>query len=205
MFQDAAGTVPVTAAGQVVGRINDKSGRGNHATQATTAAKPLLQVVSGKYYLDFDGVDDRLAAATILTAQPISAFVGAKPDVTAVQRYFDTNSTSRMLMGLQSATTICIYAGVAVIEYTPSSMTANVVNTGIFNGASSSLRENGVQKVTGNPGTLGLNTVLSVGSSGTPHEWFNGRIYAMVILGRLATGTEITDTEAYVNSKTGAY
>jgi hypothetical protein len=32
MFQDDAGTVPVTAVGQAVGRILDKSGRGNHAT-----------------------------------------------------------------------------------------------------------------------------------------------------------------------------
>lgn len=42
MFQDSAGTTPVTAVEQPVGRILDKSGRGNHATQATTAAKPVL-------------------------------------------------------------------------------------------------------------------------------------------------------------------
>jgi hypothetical protein len=42
MFQDTAGTVPVTAVGQSVARINDKSGRGNHATQATSASRPLL-------------------------------------------------------------------------------------------------------------------------------------------------------------------
>lgn len=58
MFQDAAGTVPVTGAGQPVGRILDKSGRGNHATQATTANKPILQSIGGKLALVFDGVDD---------------------------------------------------------------------------------------------------------------------------------------------------
>jgi len=42
MFQDTAGTVPVTAVGQAVARINDKSGRGNHATQETLASRPLL-------------------------------------------------------------------------------------------------------------------------------------------------------------------
>ncbi len=42
LFQDAAGTVPVTAVEQPVGKILDKSGRGNHATQATTTKRPVL-------------------------------------------------------------------------------------------------------------------------------------------------------------------
>jgi len=44
LFQDAAGTTPVTAPGQVVGRILDKSGRGNHATQ--TGATSLMPIYS---------------------------------------------------------------------------------------------------------------------------------------------------------------
>ena len=40
LFQDSEGTVPVTAVEQPVGRILDKSGRGNHATQATTTKRP---------------------------------------------------------------------------------------------------------------------------------------------------------------------
>lgn len=42
MFQDAAGTTPVTAVEQPVGLILDKSGRGNHASQSTTTARPVL-------------------------------------------------------------------------------------------------------------------------------------------------------------------
>ncbi len=42
LFQDSAGTVPVTAVEQPVGRILDKSGRGNHAIQATTTKRPVL-------------------------------------------------------------------------------------------------------------------------------------------------------------------
>ena len=41
LFQDAAGTVPVTAVEQPVGLMLDKSGRGNHATQATTTKRPI--------------------------------------------------------------------------------------------------------------------------------------------------------------------
>ena len=48
MFQDAAGTTPVTAVEQTVGRILDKSGRGNHATQTTATSRPVL---SARYNL----------------------------------------------------------------------------------------------------------------------------------------------------------
>ncbi len=48
MYQDAAGTTPVTAVEQPVGKILDKSGKGNHATQSVTASRPVL---SARYNL----------------------------------------------------------------------------------------------------------------------------------------------------------
>lgn len=44
MFEDTAGTIPVTTPGQSVARINDKSGRGNNATQPTAASRPTYGV-----------------------------------------------------------------------------------------------------------------------------------------------------------------
>ena len=43
MFQDSAGTTPVTAVNQRVGKINDKSGNLAHATQATAGSRPTLR------------------------------------------------------------------------------------------------------------------------------------------------------------------
>ena len=45
LFQDASGTAPVTASGQLVGYVIDKSGNGNHASQATTSKKPVYRDV----------------------------------------------------------------------------------------------------------------------------------------------------------------
>jgi len=42
MFQDSAGNVRVTDVEQPVGLIRDKSGRGNHASQATPGSRPVL-------------------------------------------------------------------------------------------------------------------------------------------------------------------
>lgn len=43
LFQDAAGTTPVTTDGDPVGRMEDKSGNGNHATQSVAASRPVYQ------------------------------------------------------------------------------------------------------------------------------------------------------------------
>ena len=59
LFQDSAGTTPVTTAGQPVGLMLDKSGNGNHATQATAARRLTYQ--TGPARATIDKVDDRLS------------------------------------------------------------------------------------------------------------------------------------------------
>lgn len=87
MFQDSAGTTPAVV-GQPVGRINDKSGRGNHFTQATTAAKPILRSDGVNYYLEIDGVDDilLLTAAPLYAAGSATIIIGAR-GVAQVNKY----------------------------------------------------------------------------------------------------------------------
>ena len=43
LYQDPAGTTPVTAVEQPVGLMKDKSGRGNHAFQTTSTSRPTLR------------------------------------------------------------------------------------------------------------------------------------------------------------------
>ena len=58
MYQNAAGTIPVTAVGQPVGLMRDKSGRNNHAYQSASAARPILR--DNPKHIDFDLVYDKL-------------------------------------------------------------------------------------------------------------------------------------------------
>ena len=55
LFQDAAGTVPVTADGDPVGRMLDQSGNGNHAIQTVSADRTVYDVNSSMEYLAFNG------------------------------------------------------------------------------------------------------------------------------------------------------
>ena len=69
LFQDGAGTTPVTTAGQPVGRMLDKSGNDNHATQAIAAARPIYQTSPDR--ITVNKVEDRLSVTV-----PVSGFTG---------------------------------------------------------------------------------------------------------------------------------
>ena len=58
LFQDVAGTVPVTTNDNPVGKILDKSGNNNHATQTVSAARPLYKTEPSRLLLD--KVDDSI-------------------------------------------------------------------------------------------------------------------------------------------------
>ena len=58
LFQDAAGTTPVTADGDPVGLMLDKSGNGNHASQANSLRRPIYRTDGVLHWLEGDGVDD---------------------------------------------------------------------------------------------------------------------------------------------------
>lgn len=71
LFQDAAGTTPVTATGQPVGRMLDKSGNGHHAVQTSSAARPIYRHVNGRHWLEFDGI-----GAWMVLAAPVDIDTG---------------------------------------------------------------------------------------------------------------------------------
>ncbi len=83
MYKDAEGTTPVTAVEQPVGKILDKSGNGNHATQPITASRPTL---SARYNLltkteDFSDavwVRDSVSTTTSQYLSPIGTFTANK-------------------------------------------------------------------------------------------------------------------------------
>ncbi|MGL5004299.1 MAG: hypothetical protein ACRDAM_15275, partial [Casimicrobium sp.] len=61
LFQDIAGTIPATADGQTILRINDKSGRNLHLT-GTNGPTLRYSATYGRWYLECDGVNDFLSA-----------------------------------------------------------------------------------------------------------------------------------------------
>ena len=77
LFQDVAMTVPVTAAGQSVAAMRDKSGQGRHLTQPTVGKRPIFRTSGTVHWLETDGVDDELTVGSRLG-------LSSNPDVTVV-------------------------------------------------------------------------------------------------------------------------
>lgn len=94
MFQDAAGTTPVTAVGQSVGLIRDKSGNGIDFSQSTSTKRPVLGHDADGYYLQFTAANSQFlksASRVSLEMQTDSACIFSKAA-------FDTNTSSPVIL-----------------------------------------------------------------------------------------------------------
>lgn len=72
LFQDVAGTVPVTKDGDPVALMRDKSGNGNHALAPTSAARPIYKTDGILHWFKQDGTDDYMKTADFGLTQPVS-------------------------------------------------------------------------------------------------------------------------------------
>lgn len=93
LFQDSAGTVPVTTVGQPIGRALDSSPNNNHFSQATGARQPTYQADGAL----FDGIDDVLSGlSTNLNAVSRTILIGWTPTSSpaAVAAYFGNGAAN---------------------------------------------------------------------------------------------------------------
>lgn len=229
LFQDSAGTTPVTAIEQPVGRILDKSGRGNHASQSTTTSRPILrQEAGGQYYLAFDGTDDWLSTANInfSATDKMSVFAGVRKLSDASRRIvcelsadLNTNNGSFNANAPSATPATNKYAfatkgtATASLDITNAAYTAPITNVftslADISGDSAIVRLNAVQaglstdnQGTGNYGNYPIYIGARYGTT-TRSLFFFGRIYSLIIRGALTSGTQLTNTETWVAAKTG--
>lgn len=222
MFQDSAGTTPVTAVGQSVGKILDKSGRGNHATQATAGNQPVLQQdSSGRYYLLFNGTSSSMATSNINFTTTDKMFVCAGlrksvdssyPVLAEISSSWSLNSGTFTLGGGDPNGYAFGSRGTAssasvVIGY-DAPITNVLSGLGNISANQSILRINGTQAASSslNQGTGNYgNYPLYLGSRAGFSLFFNGRLYQLVVAGKNANTSEIRNTEKFINQSTGAY
>lgn len=224
MFQDTAGTTPVTAVGQSVALIRDKSGRGNHATQSTAASMPTIQQdANGCYYLSFDGSNDFLTAGDVcdLLTTDLTGHAGVKIVGSEAAVYGKTIygiATGRYSMYVSGGIYTAGYAnasGVQNADVVSTVPTAQVLTQRLFRSAGqNSLYRNGSQlaitSFTAESTSYNTAYRLLIGAysnSGDSGQQFylNGNIYGVVLrLAKSSTG-EIAATENWLNAKTKAY
>lgn len=228
LFQDSAGTIPVTAAGQPVGRMLDKSGRGNHAIQATSAARPTYQTSGGLHWIVFDGVDDVMIAPNhpFSFTGPVSAFIAfSKSGVTSFPTLFSAGAIGSAALNLNNTMAFqAMDAGWSTDIYSPSGVRAGPSiylgspYVGVFNIQNWSLHkisgtQGRVNSVSYTPTAYGSSSPAALNSgpmqigSYDPLQlgsgFYNGKMFGMVVRAVAATATEIISTEAFLNNKAG--
>jgi hypothetical protein len=225
MFQDAAGTTPVTAAGQPVGLILDKSGNGHHASQSTSTARPLFQIDgSGKHYLAFDGVDDYLSTSAIdLTGtDKVTVFSGSRVLSSNLAIVYET-STNALNNGAfyatsnEQATNIGTFlvsgtggGGVKTLTGQPAHAVTTAQFSSVFTTAidAAAANVNGVAQSMGifyggtSTGNFG-NWPLHIGARSGAAYPFPGNIYSLIIGGTAYDAATVLAAETWVADKTG--
>lgn len=222
LFKDAAGSQPVTADGDPVGLMRDKSGNGNHATQSVSASRPIYRTDGILHWLQFDGVDDllKLTALDMSAHADLNIFAAAQKVAghTSMIAEFGSNSLAGSfyfvagndagVVGWTSKShgnSNASSGHITKIE-SPASETAVLsIHHSIPNDLST-MRRNQVagidatfDKGTGNFG----NHDLYIGSRSSYGLFFNSRLYSFIVSGGQATTGEVANAEQYLAKKSG--
>ncbi|MFP0549292.1 hypothetical protein ACLDXX_12170 [Acinetobacter baumannii] len=225
MYQDAAGNIPVTDAGQPVGLIRDKSGRNNHAFATSSATRPILRknATTGAYYLEFDGSDDFLVTSSInfTATDKISLFAGVVKFATSVRILcelsadMNTNAGSFYLTapetadgryGFKSRGSGLSNAAMTALSSATSANDAAVISaSGNISEDTNKIRRNAV--ATSSTYELGVgnygNYPLYIGRRAGSSLPFNGHLYSLIGVARLSTDAETTNLEKAIAKNVG--
>lgn len=220
LYQDAAGTVPVTSDGDPVGKMEDKSGNGNHATQSVSASRPVYRTDGALHWLEAGGVDDYLkitnnlidvtldqvmsAALSTYDGKTSPYFIGTEPLDKGFELLLHHNS-ERLRPAV--VTTSGIVASNDTVSLT---INQNYVINERWDRSSGNLvlDKNGVEVVnaSGTPAdiqTPAIGYELFSGNGGNSARCWSGTMLGFVICSKTATDNEITELNNYMASKSG--
>lgn len=225
LFEDSAGATQATLNGPV-GRISDKSGRGNHLVQAATASKPILRDGGGTRFAEFDGIDDVLAslatlnlsgtdkatiilglrktsAVTGMVAELGSSFVGTPGGFYSVAGQ-DASNYGYSAASRGTAAAVARHSAPFSQPNNPDDCVITVAHD--IAGDLTTLQRNGAGLVSGTAdkgaGNL-ANDTLFVGARAGSSLFFPGRLYGLLVVGRLLSAAERADAEAWMAARSG--
>jgi hypothetical protein len=204
LWQDSARTTSVTTDADPVGALDDKSGNGRHATQATSGKRPTYKTsqFGSLSALDLDGTDDFLDA-TVTLSQPLTWFIVTDLDATATQQHLIDGNTNRNTVYVWTDGDFHFYAGSDVDSALAVDTSPHVI-VATFNGASSKLWVDGGSGVTGDTSTQGISSLLRIGiESGGSSGPVNGRIGELLGYTQALSTTDIDRAGNYLAAKWG--
>lgn len=206
MFQDSTGTIPVTADGQPVNLILDKSGNNHHALAPNATARPLYKTDGTYHWLQFDGVDDYIGCTWPSITALSTLFAGVnRTSSNSWVMFMPFTSSSKPFLGVcQAGAETPTDSGSGTPSYTVNNTLVSPSQRDVLHSA---IGVNSKKVVTIE--NIDFDDPVSpwsgfgFGLYGGFYPTFN--MYSTIAVGKQCTPTEITDTETWVNGKTGAY
>lgn len=225
LFQDAAGTTPVTAVGQTVKRWNDKSGNANNLSntastwtyQIDSSGNPYVQTDGSQFLGLASGINWTWTTGTATLALAIKPnTAGLSKDICGVGSVVSSTNvwscqtfSGGMLMyrrgsgtfGGRGSTTIGTTTTTFVTTLNLSGATQATENAYFTtNGVSPTLTNYGTGDTGGGIFSVGR---FRLGSGGSGNDFFTGRIYQMVLTAVVESAQTLLSLETYCGSKSG--
>ena len=229
LFQDAAGTIPVTVDGDPDGLIVDSSGNGNGASQSVSSARPTYKTDGTLRWIQPEGVDDRLNLGRALDHEEFTLVTSYRAGADN-QRLFDNrgtggpgnvkgwqfksrNDTGDIVTFDDGAGNAVQWSGGDPGIISPG-LDEDVVITIAYQSGQAIYRINGVDQgapsiITGGGlaamGSIvtGIGGLLFTARNAIATQSFDGRFYGGVLVNKYLGTSEIEKTESYFASLAG--
>ena len=180
---------------------------GNHATQTTTANKPVLRVTGGKYYGEFDGINDSLLTGNLALTNTFSIVVaGNLSSLPSQQTLIGEDTGGAQVYVTSGGAIVFAKVGTGVLATTAAGEVVAgtpFVATATLAGGNAIIRKNGVQKVsTASALTLSATTGARIGGTFAGAEYCAGSLSAVGVLQGASTNAELLTIEKWAASST---
>ena len=212
LYTDAAMTTPAVNDADVVGGWADQSGNGNHATQATTANKPLLKlaVVNGKPVVRFDGADDLLQTISNMPAanSPLSIFAVVNPGAAVVHEHiiaWGTWNTQLAVLRFGNANLGGFQVNGGTLWVAGFAANTWYLFAGVYDATNAVMRRNGA--VVGTAARTGTAPAgrANIGANLISGDLLLGDLAELLVYSTEIAGTELINLEAYLNTRYAVY
>lgn len=201
LFQERTSQTTSAGVGDPVGSIVDQSGNSEHWSAISDAGRPVLRESSGRYYLEFDNVDDYSANISITFSASNSLVVGLNP--LTDNRYYVSRGQNILYYLLRAGDGQTFYSGSQAVgspNYRLNAASWTPTNGDVIHDA-----------LTNQPNVLTIESLdlsawtryYTPGQSGS-NFLFGGYWYGEVMLGRAFAGDERANLEGWMATKTGA-